>query len=80
MATEKVLHCGIRFDRWIARLCFHIIAIAGIEHFLSQRSRSLTIAGSLENVSIKPGVHILAGIATIAKKKLRDQNDCMDIL
>ena len=26
MATEKVLHCGILFDRWLARLCFHIIA------------------------------------------------------
>ena len=26
----------------------------------------------------KPGVHIIAGIATIAQKKLRDQNDYME--
>ena len=27
------------------------------------------------NFLLKPGVHIIAGIATIPKKKLRDQND-----
>ena len=29
------------------------------------------------NFLLKSGVHIIAAIATIAKKKLRDQNDCM---
>ena len=30
------------------------------------------------NFLLKPGVHIIAGLATIAKKKLRDQNDCIE--
>ena len=30
------------------------------------------------NFLLKPGVHIIAGIAKIAKKKLRDQNDCIE--
>ena len=41
-----------RFDRWITEFCFHVIAddrrgslmIAGIEHFLSQRSSPIAIA------------------------------------